>query len=120
MEAKPYALTPYPQVAIAFSAMLIAASVAFAAFRTWESDRNARLVEIGIAVLRADPKKDASAASAREWALDLIDTNAGGVKFSAAARRELLQQALPFKPAAPDWSYGSSYYEPNAKSKNSN
>jgi hypothetical protein len=82
-------------------------------------------VEIGISVLRADPKKDASAASAREWALDLIDANAGGVKFSREARRDLLGQALALKPTAlfqPD--YGTSYYsyEPTTppKLKNSN
>src|SRR5262245_53573978 len=95
MEPKPYPLTPYLQAAIALSALLIAASAIFATFTVWRSERNARLVEIGISVLRADPKKEPSAAAARKWALDLIDANAGGVKFSKEARAVLIDQALP-------------------------
>lgn len=47
-------------------------------------------------MLRADPAKEPQAREAREWALDLIDANAGGVKFSPSARRELLEKRLNF------------------------
>jgi len=96
-EAKPYAFTPYLQASVAVASLMIGISAMVATFNVWRTERNARLVEIGVAVLRADPKKDASAARAREWALDLIDANAG-VKFSPSARRELLEQALAVKP----------------------
>lgn len=55
-----------------------------------------RLVEIGIAVLRADPLKETSIEGARTWALDLIDANAGGVKFTRPARIDLLKGRLEF------------------------
>jgi hypothetical protein len=87
------------------AALLIGASAMFASFSVWRSERNARLVEIGISVLRANPKKEPSTAAARRWALDLIDANAGGVKFSPAARAELLEQVLPTAP------YGYTYFE---------
>src|SRR5208337_4818440 len=89
--------TLWVQIPIAIAALSVtAASVAFAVSNS-RRERNARLVEIGISVLRADPNKEPSAREAREWALDLIDANAGGVKFSAGARDALMKQALPTK-----------------------
>ena len=108
---QPYPLTPYLQASIALAAVLIAASAMFAALSVARDDKNARLVEIGVGILRADPTKEASAAAARQWALDLIDANAGGVKFSAEARTELTGQALIFKSTGPAgglwYDYGS-------------
>lgn len=88
--------TPLVQIAIAFSALCIAAAAVIYSVSAWHEDKNARLVEIGVAVLRADPSKEPSTASARVWALDLIDANAGGIKFSVQAREELIRQALPY------------------------
>ena len=83
------------QIPIAFCALCIAAaSIAFAV-ANFRRERNARLVEVGISVLRADPEKEPDIVSARQWALDLIDANAGGVKFTLEARQALLKQALP-------------------------
>lgn len=82
-------------VQIAFCALCIAAaSIAFAV-ANFRRERNARLVETGISVLRVDPEKEPDIVSARQWALDLIDANAGGVKFTSGARQALLKQALP-------------------------
>lgn len=53
-----------------------------------------KLVEIGIGILRADPQKETSIEPARAWALDLIDANAGRVRFSPEARAALLKQPL--------------------------
>ena len=89
--------TLWVQIPIAFCALSLAAASAAFTISTLREDRNAHLVEIGIAILRADPRKEPSAASAREWALDLIDANAGGVKFSTQARDELMNQALQIK-----------------------
>ncbi len=89
--------TPLVQIAIAFSALCVAASAVTYSISAWHEDKNARLVEIGVSILRADPNKEPSAASSRLWALDLIDANAGGVKFSTEARAELMKQALSAK-----------------------
>jgi hypothetical protein len=90
--------TLWVQIPIAFCALCIAAAAISFAVVTLRQERNASLVRIGVSVLRADPKKEPSAAAARVWALDLIDPNAGGVRFSKEAREELLTQALAAKP----------------------
>jgi hypothetical protein len=95
LSMQPWPFTPYLQVTIAVSAFLIGVSALIASFGVLTTDKNARLVEIGVSVLRADPKKEPSALAARKWALDLIDANAGGVKFSPEARAALGEQALP-------------------------
>jgi hypothetical protein len=41
----------------------------------------------------------------RKWALDLIDANAGGVKFSEEARAQLLKKPLDFTGKWGDTSY---------------
>jgi hypothetical protein len=106
MEPKPYALTPYLQVTIAACALTVAVCAGLLTYHAWSSDRNARLVEIGISVLRADPKKEPSTAAARGWALDLIDANAGGVRFSAEARQRLLEEPLEIVDTYwSDWKY---------------
>lgn len=103
--------TLWVQIPIAVFALSLAAASSAFTVSTFRQERNAKLVEIGVAVLRADPSKEPSALAARKWALDLIDANAG-VTFSPEARAELLKQALPA------WdtsyynipSYDSSYY----------
>ena len=114
---QPYPFTPYLQATIAAAALLIGASALLASFSVWRGERNARLVEIGVNVLRADPKKEPTALAARQWALDLIDANAGGTKFSAEARRQLLQETLGYSGGGfTDYYEGGSYsYEPLPK-----
>ena len=87
--------TLWVQIPIAISALGVSTAAIIYSVAAWNDDKNARLVEIGVAVLRADPKKEPSAAYARKWALDLIDANAGRVKFSPEARATLLEQPLP-------------------------
>jgi hypothetical protein len=90
-------MTSVMQFGVTAAALMIAASVAYYTVSAATSERNASLVSIGIAVLRADPEKEKDLSiAAREWALDLIDANAGGVKFSPEARSELLKNALRY------------------------
>jgi hypothetical protein len=100
---QPHPLTSAMQMAITFSALCIAAAAIIFAVRSMAEERNARLVEIGVGVLRADPTKEGHLLVAREWAMDLIDQNAGGLKFSQQARSALLSGKLDFEP------YGSSF-----------
>jgi hypothetical protein len=41
-------------------------------------------------------KRKKQISAAREWALNLIDANSGGVKFSPEARAQLLKERLKF------------------------
>jgi hypothetical protein len=103
---QPHPLTSVMQLAVT------AAAISFAVW-TWREHRNADLVWIGVSVLRVDPDKEKQITAAREWALNLIDANAGGVKFSSEARAQLLREPLsadywqpydystPVKPARP-------------------
>jgi hypothetical protein len=72
--------------------------------------RNADLVKIGVSVLRVDPEKEKQISAAHEWALNLIDANAGGVKFSQEARAHLLKKPLETDGYFGD--YGTSSYTP--------
>ncbi len=110
--------TPLVQIAIAFSALCIAAAAVVYSVSAWHEDKNARLVEIGVAVLRADPQKEPSTTAARIWAMDLIDANAGGIKFSPEARDKLINQPLKSHTVA-DWGtnysdYGTDYSKGNS------
>jgi hypothetical protein len=87
-------MTSVMQLAITLAGVCVAASAIFFAVKSYSDERNARLVAIGVSILKVDPKKEAQLRSAREWALDLIDSNAGRVKFSADARAGLLNQRL--------------------------
>ena len=51
-----------------------------------------RLIEIGIAILRTDPKEEQTN-GAREWAVDIIEQYSGR-KFKQEARDQLLQHQL--------------------------
>ena len=53
-------------------------------------------MQIGVNVLRVDPDKEKQISAAREWALNLIDANAGGVTFSRDAREQLLKKRLEY------------------------
>jgi hypothetical protein len=83
-------------VSIALASLAIAVATSVYTVRSAAEERNAKLVEIGVSVLRIDPKKEGQISAARKWALDLIDANGGGVKFSAEAREELLHAPLRY------------------------
>jgi hypothetical protein len=90
---QPHPLTSVMQLTITAAAVCVAAAACTFAIRSMSEERNAKLVEIGVAILRVDPEKETQVSAARKWALDLIDTNAG-VKFSEEARTELLRKPL--------------------------
>jgi hypothetical protein len=103
---QPHPLTSVMQMAITFLSLCIAAGAIIYAVKTTSDDRNARLVEIGVSVLRVDPQKEGHLTAARRWALDLIDANAGGVRFSSEARAGLLQKAFDLRPFDSSWDTG--------------
>jgi hypothetical protein len=87
-----------PVAMLTASVAAFIASLSFAVFsvETWMAKRNADLVKIGVSVLRVDPEKEKQISAAREWARELIDANAGGVKFSPEAREQLLKGPLGY------------------------
>lgn len=91
---------PVIQTVVPFLSLCVAATAIVFAVRTTSEDRNARLVEIGVNILTVDPSKQTQIDGARKWALDLIDANAGGVKFSREARQALLERRLYTEPFA--------------------
>jgi len=104
-------MTSVMQLPVTAAACMVAASaISFTAW-TWREKRNADLVRIGISVLRVDPQKEKDLSDAtRKWALDLIDANAGGVKFSKESRAQLLKEPLESKANfASDWHYANNW-----------
>ncbi|MGH6849671.1 MAG: hypothetical protein ACREDD_04350 [Methylocella sp.] len=95
-----------PVAALTVSTAAFIASLSYAVFsiKTWTAKRDSDLVNIGISVLQVDPEKEKQISAAREWALNLIDANAGGVKFSPEARAQLLREPLKY-----GYSYDYSY-----------
>jgi hypothetical protein len=92
---QPYPMTSIMQLIITLSAVAIAACAIIFTVWTVREHRNADLVKVGVSVLRVDPEKEKQISEAtRKWALDLIDANAGGVKFSPEARAQLLREPL--------------------------
>jgi hypothetical protein len=81
---------------IPVSALIVALSGVYITVKTLTEKRNADLVQIGVSVLRVDPDKEKQISATREWALNLIDANAGGVKFSQEARAQLLREPLKY------------------------
>jgi hypothetical protein len=79
---------------ISLASLAVAVATIIYSIRSTDEERNAKLVEIGVSILRVDPQKNSQVAGARKWALDIIDANAGGVKFSPEARAQLLEQRL--------------------------
>src|SRR5580704_9248860 len=85
------------QLLVTFSALVIAACAGFLTYWNVREHRNADLARIGVSVLRVDPEKEKQlSAATREWALNLIDANVGGVKFSPEAREHLLREPLDY------------------------
>ena len=94
--ASPSTLHPALQLVIGLCALSLTAAALTFAVVTAREQRNAALVRIGIDVLRADPDKESQVTAARQWALDLIDANSGGVKFGPAARQHLILHRLDY------------------------
>jgi hypothetical protein len=103
-------MVPVAMLTASIAAFIASFSFAVFSIKTWTEKRNADLVQIGIGVLRVDPDKEKQISAAREWALDLIDANAGGVKFSPEARAQLLREPLQYKGGydpSYNWGYDS-------------
>jgi hypothetical protein len=100
-------MTSVMQLLVTFSAVAIAACAIIFTVWTVREHRNADLVKVGVSVLRVDPEKEKQISAARGWALDLIDANAGGVKFSSEARAQLLKEPLGY---FADYGGGTDYY----------
>lgn len=58
-----------------------------------QGDLNAKMIELSIGILRAEPTPETTAL--REWALDVLDKR-GPFSFSAVQRAVILKQPLPF------------------------
>jgi hypothetical protein len=111
---QPHPMTSVMQFLVTFSALVIAACAGFLTYWNVREHRNADLVKISVSVLRVDPDKEKQISAAREWALDLIDANAGGVKFSPDARAQLLKNRLEFADVRWDnFTWGSGDTLPN-------
>jgi hypothetical protein len=95
---QPHPITSVMQLIVTVTAVAIAACAIIFTVWTVREHRNADLVRIGVSVLRVDPDKEKQISAAREWALNLIDANAGGVKFSPEARAQLLRKRLEYFP----------------------
>lgn len=105
---QPHPLTSVMQLSITAASVCVAASAIVFAVKSMSDERNARLVEIGVGVLRVDPEKETQVSAARQWALDLIDANSG-VKFSREAREELLRTQFRFSGGSFSTDFGSSF-----------
>jgi hypothetical protein len=92
---------------IPVSALIVALCGVYITVKTLTKKRNADLVRIGVSVLRVDPEKEKQISAAREWALELVDANAGGVKFSRDAHAQLLREPLGYDLGYVD-TYGNS------------
>jgi hypothetical protein len=78
-------------------ALIGAAISGFYTYANRNRELDIRLVEIGIGILRADPK-ETNLKAARGWAVQVIE-DYSKVKFSEADRAALLEQPLLYRPA---------------------
>jgi hypothetical protein len=120
MAWQPHPMTSVMQLTVTAAALCVAGAAVIFTVRSMTEERNARLVEIGISVLRVDQAKNPQVEGAREWALDLIDANAGGVKFSPTARQALILGQFYSEPINDFAPYGSANIYPDKKPPHSN
>ena len=85
---QPHPMTSFMQWSVSIAALAVTACAISFTVWTWREKRNADLVKTGVSILRVEPEKEKQISAAREWALNLIDANAGGVKFSPEARAQ--------------------------------
>ena len=89
---------------IACIGAVVAALVpALYAYTSRDREMDIKLVEIGISILRADPK-EAQTNGAREWAIEIIEQSSKK-RFSPQAKSELLQYQLGYA----DYSFSPGY-----------
>lgn len=88
--------TEVATIAVATIAFLGSVVSAFYTYTSRNRELDIKLVEIGITILRADPK-EAQTNGAREWAVSVIEKHSGQ-RFSEKAKSELLNYKLDFEP----------------------
>jgi hypothetical protein len=92
-----FSATELTSVVVAILAFLGAIVSAFYTYSNRNRELDIKFVEIGLSVLRADPK-ETQTNGARGWAIKIIE-NYSGEKFSEEAKKELLTG--PIKTVAP-------------------
>ena len=92
----PFKATEIVSLSVAFLAFVGSITSAFYTYSNRNRELDIKLVEIGIGILRADPKETGLTA-ARGWAVDVIE-HFSGLQFSDADRQALLQRPLLFRP----------------------
>ena len=90
--------TEIATIAVAGLALVGSVISAFYTYTNRNRELDIKLVEIGIGILRSDPKETGLTA-ARGWAVQVIEENSR-VKFSNDDRQGLLQKPLLYQPAA--------------------
>lgn len=93
MRFKPTEIVSLAVAALAFAGSGVSALYTYTS-RNRELD--IRLVEIGIGVLRADPK-ETGIAGARNWAIQVIE-NSSNIMFSETDKKALLERPLEVRP----------------------
>ena len=90
-----FTATETVSISVATLAFLGSITSAFYTYSNRNRELDIKLVELGIGILRADPK-DTGLTAARGWALQVIEENSR-IKFSDEDRAALLQKPLLFK-----------------------
>ena len=91
-------LTRTEITSLSVAALALAGSLGSAVYSYANRNRelDIKLVEIGLGILRADPK-ETNITPAREWAIQVVETNSG-IKFTDADHKALLQQPIRYQP----------------------
>jgi hypothetical protein len=86
--------------AVSFAAAVFGALIALVG-QHWTSsrERDTRMVEIALGMLRVEPKEDALKA-VRPWVIRVVEQHSG-TPFRNEEREALLKGALPYVPPAP-------------------
>jgi len=92
----PFKATEIVSLSVAVLAFAGSLTSAFYTYSNRNREMDIKLVEIGIGILRADPKETGLTA-ARGWAVDVIE-HYSGLRFSDSDRATLLQRPLLFRP----------------------
>jgi hypothetical protein len=89
-----FTATETVSLSVATLAFIGSITSAYYTYSNRNRELDIKLVEIGIGILRADPK-DTGLTAARAWAVQVIEENSQ-VRFSDADRTSLLQKPLLF------------------------
>jgi hypothetical protein len=92
-----FSATELTSVVVAMIACLGAIVSAFYSYANRNRELDIKLVEVGLSILRADPK-ETQTNGAREWAIKIVETYSGQA-FSEEAKKELLNRKLIDVPA---------------------